>query len=83
MMKRKYIKGFLCRDAGPFIPNTIYWFFEKEPRWNSRMGWWFGARLSSRFQVWDDEKFKEEYDCNFELPEEGEKVECWIEVGDE
>ena len=82
-MKRKYVKGFLCRDADPFIHNTIYWFFEDKPHWNNRVKWWFVSRLDSRFRAWDVEKFKEEYDCNFQLPGKGEKVECWVEVGDE
>ena len=82
-MKRKYVKGFLCRDADTILHNTLYWFFEEEPCWDSFLEWWFVSHPSSYARIWDVEKFKEEYDCNFELPGKGEKVECWIEVGDE
>ena len=82
MMKKKYIKGFLCRDANTIFPNTLYWFFEDKPYWDKSIGW-FVSCLDTRSRSWDVEKFKEEYDCNFRLPRKGEKVECWIEVGDE
>ena len=82
-MKRKYIKGFLCRDADIRLPNNIYWFFEDKPQWNAVLGLWFEAKSGSLLFTWKIEKFKEEYDCNFQLPRKGEKVECWVEVGDE
>jgi len=82
MMKRKYVKGFLCRDAA-VSSDDDYWFYEDEPYWNKIMRWWFDSHLYSRSRVWSIKKFKEEYDCNFGLPGKGEKVECWIELGDE
>jgi len=80
-MKRKYIKGFLCRDASIGDDND-YWFYADKPRWNKIMHWFIG-NTCSLVLMWDIKKFNEEYDCNFELPGKGEKIKCWLEVGDE
>ena len=87
-MKRKYIKGFLCRELSiSGNGKEDYCFFKDEPVWNADWNKWFeddpSSFLCSLLAVWDVEKFKEKYDCNFRLPRMGKKVECWVEVEDE
>ena len=82
-MKRKYVKGFLCRDATIGSNNNKYWFFKDKPNWSVVWDSWFVDDLSSLTLTWNIKKFKEEYDYNFRLPRMGEKIKCWLEVGDE
>ena len=68
--------GWLCRDKG----SEFLWFHFMEPRVDEYGLWWSPSNKNTGVPIGLPAEFEQEYDYNFKLPGEGEKVECWVEM---
>lgn len=72
----KYTHGWLCRDKRW---EDCVWFFDVNPVWADDFSEWWPAD-EAECNIYDDTEFNKIYNCNFNLPAPGKKVEIWIEL---